>query len=155
MEQKIDSIDRKILQILEKDAKTNAKEIAERLQMTKTPVYDRIRRLEQNGFISKYVAIIDKNKVEPSITVFSFVSLDAQKERLMDDFAASVKKYPEVVECFVVGGEFDFLLKIVVKDLDDYFKFSKDKVASLPHIGMVKSAFVLNEVKDSTYFPLL
>ena len=106
----LDTTDRKILKILESDAKTVAKTIAEQLNMTKTPVYERIRRLEQEGYIQKYVALIDKEKVEPSITVFSFVSLEAQKGPLMDDFLESVREFPEVVECFVVGGEFDFLL---------------------------------------------
>lgn len=155
MEGKLDTIDRSILKILEHDAKTNAKEIASRLNMTKTPVYERIKRLERDGYIKKYVAILDKEKVESSITVFSFVSLEAQKGRMMDEFAESIIQFPQVVECFVVGGEFDFLLKIIVKDLDAYFEFSKDKVASLPHIGTVKSAFVLNEPKYTTNFPLL
>lgn len=155
MAYQIDDIDRKVLKILEKDAKTSVKEIATRLGMTKTPVYERIKRLEREGLITKYVALIDKGKIENSITVFSFVSLEAQKSRMFDDFAESVKLLPEVVECFVVGGEFDFLLKIIVKDLDAYFKFSKDKVASLPQIGNVKSAFVLNETKYGINFPLL
>jgi DNA-binding Lrp family transcriptional regulator len=155
MEGRIDAIDRQILKILETNAKTSPKEIAARLNMSKTPVYERVRKLEKEGYISKYVALVNKAKVESSITVFSFVSLEAQQGRMMDEFANSIKQYNEVVECFVVGGEFDFLLKIIVKDLDAYFEFSKNKVASLPHIGTVKSAFVLNEAKYTTEFPLL
>ncbi|MDF4220934.1 Lrp/AsnC family transcriptional regulator [Maribacter sp. M208] len=153
--EKLDFIDREILKILQKDAKIGAKAIAEQLGMTKTPVYERIKRLEQDGFIMNYVAILDKDKIEDSITVFSFVSLEAQKGAMMDDFFEQVKKYPEVVECFVVGGEFDFLLKVVVANLDAYYNFAKFKIASLPSIGGVKSAFVLNEVKNDTHFPLL
>lgn len=119
--EKLDFIDREILKILQKDAKIGAKAIAEQLGMTKTPVYERIRRLEHDGFIKNYVAILDKDKIEDSITVFSFVSLEAQKGAMMDDFFEQVKKYPEVVECFVVGGEFDFLLKVVVANLDAYY----------------------------------
>jgi Lrp/AsnC family leucine-responsive transcriptional regulator len=155
MVDKLDYIDREILKILQKDAKTVAKAIAEQLGLTKTPVYERIKRLEQEGFIENYVAILNKDKIEESITVFSFVSLEAQKGAMMDDFFAEVKKYPEVVECFVVGGEFDFLLKVVVKNLDAYYNFAKFKIASLPSIGGVKSAFVLNELKNDTNFPLL
>ena len=155
MMEKLDYIDREILKILQKDAKIGAKSIAEKLGLTKTPVYERVRRLEQDGFIQNYVAILNKDKIEDSITVFSFVSLEAQKGAMMDDFFEQVKTYPEVVECFVVGGEFDFLLKVVVKNLDAYYDFAKFKIASLPSIGGVKSAFVLNEVKNSTYFPLL
>ncbi|MDC6365685.1 MULTISPECIES: Lrp/AsnC family transcriptional regulator [Flavobacteriaceae] len=155
MQQRLDEIDRKILRILEKDAKTVAKSIAKQLNMTKTPVYERIRRLEQEGFIKHYAAIINKEQVEQSITVFGFVSLEAQKGELMDDFLAQVKEFPEVVECFVVGGEFDFLLKVMVKNLDAYYDFAKQKIASLPNIGAVKSAFVLKEVKNEIGFPLL
>ena len=155
MMEKLDYIDREILKILQKDAKTGAKSIAEQLGLTKTPVYERVRRLEQDGLIQNYVAILNKDKIEDGITVFSFVSLEAQKGAMMDDFFEQVKTYPEVVECFVVGGEFDFLLKVVVKNLDAYYDFAKFKIASLPSIGGVKSAFVLNEVKNSTYFPLL
>ena len=151
----LDSVDRKILKLLENDAKTVAKSIAEALNMTKTPVYERIRKLEQEGYIKKYVALIDKEKVEPSITVFSFVSLEAQKGEMMDAFLEQVRQFPEVVGCFVVGGEFDFLLKVVVKNLDAYYDFAKGKIATLPNIGAVKSAFVLKEVKDDTRFPLL
>jgi len=120
--------------------------------MTKTPVYERIKRLEQEGYIKNYVAIINKDKIEESITVFSFVSLETQKGAMMDDFFKQVKKYPEVVECFVVGGEFDFLLKVVVKNLEAYYDFAKFKIASLPSIVGVKSAFVLNEVKTIQTF---
>jgi len=155
MQDKLDTVDRKILRILERDAKTVVKTIAKELEMTKTPIYERIRRLEQDGFIERYTAIVAKEKVESSITVFSFVSLEAQKGHLMDSFLHSVKAFDEVVECFVVGGEFDFLLKVVVKDLNTYYKFAKTRIASLPNIGAVKSAFVLNEVKDETAFPLL
>jgi len=155
MESKLDAIDRTILKILEQDAKTVAKTIAAQLGLTKTPVYERIKRLENEGYIKKYAAIVNKEKVAESITVFSFISLDAQKGDLMDDFLKSVQQLRQVVECFVVGGEFDFLLKVIVKDLDAYYDFAKREIASLPNIGAVKSAFVLHEVKNEKTFPLL
>lgn len=155
MSQQLDSIDRGILKILEKDAKTVAKSIAEQLNLTKTPIYERIKRLEKEGYIKNYVAVLDTDKIEGSITVFSFVSLDAQKGSLMDDFLHRVQLFNEVTECYVVGGEFDFLLKITVKNLDAYYDFAKTWIATLPNIGAVKSAFVLNEAKNSRHFPLL
>jgi len=155
MLEKLDKIDRGILKILEKDAKTVAKSIAEQLGLTKTPVYERIKRLEKEGYIKNYVAILDTDKIEHSITVFSFVSLDAQKGSFMDDFLEKVQKFNEVSECYVVGGEFDFLLKVTVKNLDAYYDFAKSKIATLANIGAVKSAFVLNEAKNQQYFPLL
>lgn len=155
MIEKLDAIDRNILKILEKDAKTVAKSIAEQLGLTKTPVYERIKRLEKEGYIKNYVAVLNTDKIAQSITVFSFVSLDAQKGSLMDDFLEKIMKFKEVSECFVVGGEFDFLLKVTVKNLDAYYDFAKTKIASLPNIGAVKSAFVLNEAKNQRHFPLL
>lgn len=155
METKLDATDREILRILEKDAKTVAKSIAEELNLTKTPVYERIKKLENEGYIKKYTAILNKEKIEQSITVFSFVSLEVQKGNLMDNFLEKVNGFDEVTECFVVGGEFDFLLKVMVKDLDAYYDFAKMKIATLSNIGAVKSAFVLNEVKNTTAFPLL
>lgn len=152
---KLDAIDREILKILENDAKTVAKAIAEQLGLTKTPVYERIKRLEKEGYIKNYVAILDTDKIAQSITVFSFVSLEAQKGSFMDDFLEKVGRFKEVTECYVVGGEFDFLLKVTVKSLDAYYDFAKTRIASLPNIGAVKSAFVLNEVKNSQHFPLL
>lgn len=155
MIEKLDHIDREILKILEKDAKTVAKSIAEQLRLTKTPVYERIKRLEQEGYIKNYTAVLDTSKIEQSITVFSFVSLDAQKGDLMDSFLESISEFIEVTECYVVGGEFDFLLKVTVKNLDAYYDFAKSRIATLPNIGAVKSAFVLNEAKKSGHFPLL
>lgn len=155
MPEPLDKLDREILNILETDAKTGAKTIAEQLGLTKTPVYERIKRLEKEGFIKNYVAILDTDKIEQSITVFSFVSLEAQKGSFMDDFLGQVATFNEVTECYVVGGEFDFLLKVTVKNLDAYYDFAKTKIASLPNIGAVKSAFVLNEAKKSQHFPLL
>ena len=151
----LDEVDRKILRILERDAKTVAKSIADQLGMTKTPVYERIKRLESEGFIKNYKAVLDTSRIESSITVFSFVSLDAQKGRLMDDFLDNIALFNEVTECYVVGGEFDFLLKVTVKNLDAYYDFAKTRIATLPNIGAVKSAFVLNEAKNSQHFPLL
>jgi len=155
MLEKLDTIDRGILKILEKDAKTVAKTIAEQLGLTKTPVYERIKRLEKEGYIKGYVALLDTDKIEPSITVFSFVSLEAQKGTFMDDFLLRIQQLEEITACYVVGGEFDFLLKVTVKNLDAYYHFAKSKIASLPNIGAVKSAFVLNEAKNSQHFPLL
>ena len=155
MPEQLDSIDRRILKILETDAKTGAKIIAEKLGLTKTPVYERIKRLENEGYIKGYVALLDTDKIEHSITVFSFVSLEVQKGSLMDDFLIRIQELKEITACYVVGGEFDFLLKVTVKNLDAYYDFAKSRIASLPNIGAVKSAFVLNEAKNSQHFPLL
>ncbi len=155
MEQKLDEIDRQILKILENDAKTSIAAMSDILNITKTPIYERIKRLENEGFIVKYTAVLNTAKIATSITVYCFVSLDAQKGANMDAFQDQIQKYNEIVECAVVGGEFDFLLKVIVKDLDAYYKFTKNELASLTNVGLVKSAFVLNESKATNAFPLL
>ena len=149
----LDSIDFSILQMLQNDAKTGVKEISSALNMSKTPVYERIKRLEKSGIIRKYVALIDKSKIGNSMVVFCTVSLDVQKLEQINQFNASIKDMPEVVECYLMGGVFDYMLKVIVRDLEAYHKFSSEKLAALPNINQIKSLFVLNEVKYSTAIP--
>lgn len=150
----MDKIDRTILRAVQQDAKLNVKEIAAELNMTKTPVYERIKKLEKEGIISRYVALVDWKQISPSIMVFCSVSLDVQKLDRIQRFRKAVNDLPEVVECYLTGGAFDFLLKVVVKDLDAYHEFSSGKLAALPNVSQIKSSFVLNELKHSTVFPL-
>lgn len=150
----LDETDKCILEFLQADAKMNIKEMAEQLNMTKTPIYERIRRLEQSGIIKKYVAIIDDKKVNSFMVVFCSVNLESQHLEKIQSFSQAVSEIPEVLECYLLGGEHDFLLKVVVKDLDEYHQFSSGKLAALPNVSQVKSTFVLNEVKHSTVFPI-
>jgi Lrp/AsnC family transcriptional regulator len=150
---KLDKIDRKLIRLLQEDAKQNIKELASKLNMTKTPIYERIRRLEANGIIKKYVALINSKEVASSITVFCSVSLDVQKIEELHQFNEAISKVEEVVECYLMGGAFDYQLKVIVKDLEAYHHFSSGILASLPNVSQIKSAFVLNEVKHTTIFP--
>ncbi len=152
---KLDATDRRLLEILQADAKVNIKEVASQLNMTKTPVYERIKRYEREGIIEKYVAILDRKKLDSSMVVFCSVSLESQKLEEIQRFSQAVAQIPEVLECYLMGGANDFLLKVVVKDLDAYHQFSSGKLAALPNVDQIKSTFVLNEVKRSTVFPLL
>jgi DNA-binding Lrp family transcriptional regulator len=149
----IDSIDYSILQMLQTDAKIGVKEISSSLNLSKTPVYERIKRMESNGVIRKYVALIDKVKLGNSMVVFCTVSLDVQKLEQINQFNAAIKEMPEVVECYLMGGVFDYMLKVIVRDLEAYHTFSSEKLAALPNINQIKSLFVLNEVKYSTAIP--
>ena len=149
----IDSTDKEILRFLQEDAKMDIKLIADRLNITKTPVYERIRKLEQKGIISKYVAIIDRKKIDTSMIIYCFVSLDMQSLDKIEQFENAITKVEEVMECYLLGGAHDFLLKIVVKDLDAYHHFSSGILAALPHVTQIKSSFVLNEIKHSTVLP--
>lgn len=151
---KIDAIDKRLLAILQQDSKQNIKEVASELNMTKTPIYERIRRYEREGIIDKYVAVLNRELTSASMVVFCSVSLDSQKLEEIKRFGAAVRDIPEVLECYLMGGANDFLLKVVVADLKAYHEFSSGKLAALPNVGQIKSTFVLNEIKRSTVYPL-
>jgi Lrp/AsnC family transcriptional regulator len=145
----MNSIDLKILKFLEKDAKMSIKEIADELNMSKTPIYERIKRLEQQGYIERYTALLNPKKLDKGMTVFCFVSLEVQKLDEIKKFRQAVSKIPEVTECYLLGGSNDFLLKVLIKDLDAYHQFSSGKLAALNNISQIKSSFVLDTVKKS------
>lgn len=150
----MDHIDLQLLELLQTDAKMNVKEIATSLGMTKTPIYERIKRMEQSGIIAGYVAVLGKEVMYQSMVVFCSVSLESQRLDEIQKFGEAVDKLPEVMECYLMGGANDFLLKVVVKDLKAYHQFSSGKLAALPNVAQIKSTFVLNETKRSTVFPL-
>ena len=151
---KVDATDLRLIELLQQDSKLNVKELAQKLNLTKTPIYERIKRLETEGVIEKYVAIINTKEIGHSMVVFCSVSLENQKLEEIRLFADAVKKLPEVVECYLMGGVNDFLLKVVVKDLQAYHLFSSGKLAALPNIAQIKSTFVLNNIKRSTVTPI-
>ena len=151
---KIDATDKRILKILQEDSKTNVKEIAAQLKLTKTPVYDRIRSYEEDGIIEKYVAVLDTSKLENLMVIFCSVSLESQKLEEIEKFSKAVESIPEVIECYLMGGANDFLLKVIVKDLMAYHQFSSGKLAALPNVSQIKSTFVLNKIKRSTVVPI-
>jgi len=151
----MDKTDQQILELLQNDAKLNIKEIAAELKMTKTPIYERIKRLERDGVIEKYVAVVDRKKLKSSMLVFCSVRLEEQKLPEIKRFEEAISVIPEVLECYLMGGASDFLLKVVVEDLEAYHQFSSGKLAVLPNVSQIKSFFVLDEVKRSTVLPLL
>ncbi|MEM9545234.1 MAG: Lrp/AsnC family transcriptional regulator [Bacteroidota bacterium] len=151
---RLDATDKRLLETLQKDSKINVKEVADQLNLTKTPVYERIKRYEREGLIEKYVAVLDPTKLEQSMVVFCQVSLENQKLEALKDFNRAIENIPEVMECYLMGGANDYLLKVVVRDLKDYHQFSSGILAALPNVSQIKSTFVLNEVKRSTVIPL-
>lgn len=151
---RLDATDRRILNLLQRDSKISINALVAELGLTKTPIYERIRRLEEEGFIDRYVALVDKRKVQAGITVFCTVTMDQQKSEYFNQLRTSIESFPEVLEAYAIGGGHDFLLKIIVDDLDAYYAFTSRKLASLPHIGNVTSSFVLSEVKYTTAIPL-
>ena len=151
----LDATDKQILEMLQQDAKINIKEIAAKLNMTKTPIYERIKRLEKVGVIDKYVTILNRKKLSSSIIVFLEGSLKVEKFEQADEFFEAVAATPEIIECYLLGGENDFMLKVIAHELDKYHDFYATKIASLPRVGHIKSSFVIKEIKHSTMLPNL
>ncbi|MFC5047127.1 Lrp/AsnC family transcriptional regulator [Aquimarina hainanensis] len=148
----LDQTDLTILRILQKDAKKTAKEIAEILNITPSPVYERIRRLEKQGYIKKYVAILDKDLINRSITTICQVSMRYHDEAFIEKFEEQIQSLEEVQECYHMAGQIDFVLKINVKSLEEYHDFVKYKLSKIENIGVLNSTFVLKEIKHTSEF---
>lgn len=146
----LDAIDKRILQLLQADAKTTIKEMAHHLNMTKTPIFERIKRLEREGFIKGYTALVDRQKLGLTMVVFCTVSLKVHHAEFLERFEADVMHLPEVMECYHIAGMFDYLLKVVVRDMEVYRHFVSKKLAALENIGKVQSSFVMTELRHST-----
>jgi DNA-binding Lrp family transcriptional regulator len=145
---KIDKIDGNILKIIQKNAKASAKEIAFKVGLSTTPVYERIKRMEKEGIITHYSAILNKEKIGLGLTVFCQVSLQTHTKSLIEKFEIAVKNMEEVQDVYHVAGDFDYLLKVVLKDNRQYHDFVIDKLSNLNIISNVQSNFVLNKPKE-------
>ncbi|MDO6810500.1 Lrp/AsnC family transcriptional regulator [Zobellia galactanivorans] len=150
----IDEIDLKILRILQVDAKRTAKEIAESLHMTTSPVYERIKRLEKRGFIKKYVALLNKKQLGKHVSAICMVSLRYHNEGFIDTFEKQIKELKEVQECYHMAGKVDFFLKIHLKSLEGYHEFVRTKLSKIDNIGVLESYFVLKEISNGTEFDI-
>ncbi|MEO1416149.1 MAG: Lrp/AsnC family transcriptional regulator [Bacteroidota bacterium] len=150
----MDEIDRKILMLLQANAKQHIKEIAHQVGLTVSPTFERIKKLEQQGYIKEYVAILDKEKVGKAITVFCPIVFLRHSKDLIDNFRAQLEFLPEVMECHHVSGSYDFLLKVAVNSMDEYQAFVVDKLSLIEGISNVQSLFVLEEIKRSTGYEL-
>ena len=150
----MDAIDKKLLGLLQQDTKKTTKELSMVLNLSVTAVYERIKKLEREGVISKYVALLDRNKVEKAFVVFCHIKLIQHTKDFVTTFESEVVKLDEVLECFHVSGDYDYILKVHVKDMDEYREFMITKLTSLQHIGSTHSSFMIGEVKNTTAFTL-
>ena len=148
----LDEIDLKILRILQADSKKTTKEIAEILNLTASPVYERIRKLEKKGYIKKYVAILDKKRIQRPVTAICMVSLRYHNEGFIDKFEKQIKALDEVQECYHMAGKVDFFLKINLQSLDSYHEFVRTKLSKIENIGVLESYFVLKEIYHTTEY---
>jgi Lrp/AsnC family leucine-responsive transcriptional regulator len=145
----IDEIDKKLLRMLQQDAKLTTKELAAQSGLTLSPVYERIKRLEELGFIKQYVAVLNKSLLGQPITTFCQVSMRYHDKAFIDKFEEEIQKLEEVQECYHMAGQVDFLLKIHVGSLNDYHDFVKYKLSQIENIGVLNSTFVLKEIKHN------
>jgi len=148
MEIQLDKIDKKILSILSSNSKLGNKEIATEIGLSITPTFERIKRLERHGVIKNYVAILDKKKIDKGLHVLCQVSLKAHNLDLLLGFENEIVHLHEVNSCYHIAGNYDYLLSIEVKDMDEYQEFLKQKLASIPNIANVQSSFVMSTLKS-------
>ena len=148
----LDKTDARILELLQNDALLTYKEVADKLGKTVTPVYERIRRLREEGYIMRYCALVDRNKIGKSLVAYTNVQLKQHAESILLNFEKTIVKFEEVMECYHMTGVYDYLLKVVVADMAAYQHFIVSKLARLPDIGTVQSSFVMTEVKSETAY---
>lgn len=150
----LDKTDIRLLELLQADARLTTKELADKLGKTVTPVYERKRRLENEGFITRYTAIVDKNKIGKSLVAFTNVQLRQHAQQILLNFEKTIVKFEEVMECYHMTGVYDYLLKVAVTDMAAYQDFIVNKLAKLTDIGTVQSSFVMTEVKHETAYKI-
>lgn len=150
---KFDVIDRRILQILQREGRIPNVELARRVHLSPTPCFERVRRLEQGGYIRRYVAELDPRKLGFGLLAFIEVSLDKTNPAAFDRFRDAVAAMSEVQECHMVAGGFDYLLKTRVADMAAYRRFLGERVSSLPGVSRTHTYFVMEEVKVSQEIP--
>ncbi|MCF4101308.1 Lrp/AsnC family transcriptional regulator [Gillisia sp. M10.2A] len=151
---KLDDIDKKILHQLQKDSKITNKELSLGLNLSVTAIFERIKRLERNKVISNYVALVKPELIEKGFMVFCQIKLVQHSKSYVIKFENEVAKLQEVLECYHVSGEYDYILKILVKDMEAYREFMVTKLTNLEHIGSTQSTFIISPIKSTTAISL-
>ena len=150
----LDKIDQKLLMLLQQDSKQTTKELSNKLNLSVTAVYERIKKLEREGVIRNYVALLDRTKINKSFVVFCHIKLIQHTKEYLNTFEHEVTQLTEVLECFHVSGDYDYILKICVKDMEAYREFMVTKLTSIEHIVSTHSTFMIGEVKNTTAYKL-
>ena len=145
----LDETDLQILKTLQKNAKMTTKELADAVHLTPTPVFERQKRLEKKGYIKKYVAILDPEKLDQGLLVFCNVKLKQINREIAESFMRRIHRLPEVIECYNTSGTYDYLLKIRARDMKQYQDFVLTKLGAIETVGSIESTFVMSEVKNN------
>lgn len=150
----MDIIDKKLLMLLQEDSTRTTKELSLKLNLSVTAVYERVKKLEREGVVSKYVALLDRNKLKKSFVVFCHLKLIQHTKEYLTKFEQEVTRLDEVLECYHVSGDYDYILKIFVENMEEYREFMVTKLTTLQHIGSTHSTFMISEVKNTNIITL-
>jgi DNA-binding Lrp family transcriptional regulator len=145
----LDSKDLAILQLLQKNARITVKEISEQMHLSTTPVHERIKRMEASGVIKQYATLVDHTKVKKGLMVICYVSLKEHSKNAGVKFIETIHALNEVIECYNISGEFDFMLKVVSEDMNAYYDFHVNKLSQIENMGHVQSVFVMGIIKQT------
>ena len=154
MKSLLDPLDIKILIILQENSQITIKELAERVNLSISPTHERIKNLDEEGYIIKQVALLNRKKLNLGLLVHCQVTLEKQNRANFTEFERSVQEFPEVTACHLVSGNFDYYLNVICADVETYNKFYQDKLSALPMVAHINSLFVMHEVKNSTKLPI-
>jgi len=149
-----DDIDRKLLYLLQTESKQTNKALSHKLNLSVTAVYERIKKLENNAVIKNYVALVDRKAVDKDFVAFCHVKLIQHSQDYVVKFEREVRKLDEVLECYHLSGDYDYLLKVLVEDMEAFRDFMVNKLTKIDHIGSTHSMFMINEVKHTTAITL-
>jgi Lrp/AsnC family transcriptional regulator, leucine-responsive regulatory protein len=150
----LDPIDVKLLNLLQSDSKMTNKELSGLLHLSVTAVYERIKKLEREKIIDKYVVLLNRDKIKKGFVVFCHVKLMQHTREFISHFEEEVVRLTEILECFHVSGDYDYILKICVENMEEYREFMVTKLTTLQHIGSTHSTFMISDVKNTTAFTL-
>ena len=150
----LDQIDKRIVKALQDNARLSSQELSDQVGISASPCWRRVKALEEAGVITKYVTLVDPEALGLSISIFTSVSLDKQIETALETFQKAVRERPEVMECYLMTGDFDYLLRVVVGSLHDYERFLLDHLTKVPGVASIKSSFALKQVKYTTALPV-
>lgn len=145
----LDAKDLSILRLLQLNARATVKEISEQVHLSTTPVHERIKRMEESGVIKQYATLVDHTKVKKGLMVICYVSLKQHNKNAGAKFIKSILEMNEVIECYNISGEFDFMLKVVEESMDAYYDFHVNKLSQAENIGHVQSVFVMGIIKQT------
>lgn len=150
----LDATDRRILMVLQREGRISNAELSERVNLSPSACHRRLHRLESEGFIGDYVALLDRRKVGLPTTVFIEITLSGQAVEVLDAFERQVRKVPNVLECHLMAGSADYLLKVVVEDAEDFARIHRAHLARLPGVAQMQSSFCLRTVRQTTEVPV-